>query len=353
LRVGFLCQHDLDDKTSFSGAGYFAYRSLAKLLKQTPTRVLHHGSSGIRQKISKKLGFTVPKESRFITRDLDVIIGFVSSSLIPALSEQTATAIIHVTDATPLFLREAYGWNISEETMKNETKSINAATKVVYSSKYMADRAIEEYGTSVSTKVSNINFGLNISSLPRRASSFNAWPPLRLLFVGSDWKRKGGEIAMEACEILRRRGNEVHIDLVGVVPESIERNNLTTAHGYLNKNKWLHARRLEALFRSAHLLISPTRADCTPMIVAEANAFGLPVLITDTGGVPSLMSEGKNGRMMSIDATPSEWADAIFDLTIGSTAYSALRADSFEHAQASLTWEVWARKIMQTAASLR
>ena len=105
--------------------------------------------------------------------------------------------------------------------------------------------------------------------------------------------------------------------------------------------------RLNRLFAEAHLFVLPTRADCTPMVVAEANAWGTPVLITDTGGIASLMaSEGGNGRMLAPEAGPEDWAGAIRALAADPAAYAALCRTSFDHARARLTWEAWARDLV-------
>jgi glycosyltransferase involved in cell wall biosynthesis len=115
--------------------------------------------------------------------------------------------------------------------------------------------------------------------------------------------------------------------------------------GYLDKNRPRQAARLARAFGEAHLFILPTRADCTPMVVAEANIHGTPVLITDTGGIGSLMAEGRNGRMLPMAAGPDDWAAAIHDLTADPKAHAALCRSSFAHARDRLTWEAWARDV--------
>ncbi len=84
---------------------------------------------------------------------------------------------------------------------------------------------------------------------------------------------------------------DVHLTLVGECLTLFGRAR-DRGRGYLDKSRPKHAARLRALYAAAHLFVLPTRADCTPMVLAEAGAHGTPVLVTDTGGVGSLVMEG-------------------------------------------------------------
>jgi glycosyltransferase involved in cell wall biosynthesis len=116
--------------------------------------------------------------------------------------------------------------------------------------------------------------------------------------------------------------------------------------GYLDKNRPRDAARLEALYAAAHLLILPTRADCTPMVLAEAGSFGTPGLATDTGGIGTLVSHGVNGCLLPLAAVPADWARAVISLTAEPRAYAALSRASFEFARTRLSWSAWSRELV-------
>jgi glycosyltransferase involved in cell wall biosynthesis len=141
--------------------------------------------------------------------------------------------------------------------------------------------------------VTAVVFGTNCDDLPARLPVKPAPAPLRLLWVGSQWGRKGGEIALASARMLRAAGVDVHLTLAGDVPAEIAPAPWLQVAGYLDKRRPREAARLNALYASAHLFLLPTRADCTPMVLAEAGAHGTPVLVTDTGGVGSLVAEGR------------------------------------------------------------
>jgi len=42
--------------------------------------------------------------------------------------------------------------------------------------------------------------------------------PIKFLFVGVDWKRKGGDIALETIDLLDKKGYDVHFTACGCTP---------------------------------------------------------------------------------------------------------------------------------------
>jgi glycosyltransferase involved in cell wall biosynthesis len=54
---------------------------------------------------------------------------------------------------------------------------------------------------------------------------------------------------------------------------------------------------LREYFRTAHLLVLPTREDNCPMVILEAMASGLTVAASLVGGIPDLIANGVNGLL--------------------------------------------------------
>ena len=90
-----------------------------------------------------------------------------------------------------------------------ERRALKQASLVCYSSQWAADLARTDYGTAPD-KLVVIPFGANYPCPPSRAETVRHAPALdgkcRLLFVGVEWVRKGGEIAYATMEALQRLG---------------------------------------------------------------------------------------------------------------------------------------------------
>lgn len=338
LRIGFLCPHNPFDRCAFSGTAYHMRRALTAAEGVALEVLGGHRPPGRFDRFLRR-----PRHIPIATAGLDWIVALTSTDILDRLIGRTGVPVVHVTDATPAFLREVYGYDIPPEADAAEARVVAGAARTIYSSRHMAERAVADFGPAVAGRVAYIPFGINFDRLPGTPPASPAATPLRLLYVGGDWRRKGGEIALAALDLLRARGLDVRLTCVGAVPRSVRGHPGVTAAGYLDKNRPAEAARLARLFSEAHLLVLPTRADCTPMVVAEANAHGCPVLVTDIGGTGSLMDPGQNGRTLPLSAGAADWAAAIRALTADSGAHAALRRSSFAHAHRRLTWAAWAR----------
>jgi glycosyltransferase involved in cell wall biosynthesis len=122
-------------------------------------------------------------------------------------------------------------------------------------------------------------------------------PPWRLLYVGRIEAVKGIRELLRAAGLARASGVNLELDLVGSNLEpahyrrEAERAGLKAVrfHGVISDRD-----RLRDLFNAADLFVLPTHSEGFPRVLLEAMAFGIPVLTTFVGGIPSLMDDGVN-----------------------------------------------------------
>src|SRR6266849_969607 len=88
-------------------------------------------------------------------------------------------------------------------------------------------------------------------------------------------------------------------------------------------------------------LLVPTRADCTPIVFCEANAFGLPVITTDTGGVAEVVRDGENGFLLPYSARGAAYADVIAKAYRDDQRYAELVSASRTAFENRLNWDAW------------
>lgn len=346
MKLGFLSNHNPLDKNAFSSTSHFMWRALCENQSCTVRILGNHRRP--RRFIDKLWRPSVgPGQLEPNTFEgLDAIVSLVSTDLVVKYGNRTKVPIIHCTDATPGFLQEFYGDQLPSKAFEEERLAYESAEIILFSSDFMRARAVHEFGEQFASKMASLLWGANLESFPSELPEKPPLTPLRLLFIGKDWARKGGDIVIETLKELKRRGVAAELHLVGTSAGDIGNTENVIDHGYLNKNKQKDRLALEGILNSSHFLVLPTRADCTPMVVAEANSHGIPVLISDVGGIASLMHNGRNGEMLSTEAGAGEYADRLIALSTDQAKYHALCRSSFEHFLENLTWSAWSDAVV-------
>lgn len=129
----------------------------------------------------------------------------------------------------------------------------------------------------------------------------------RLLFVGNDFIRKGGDFL---CEVIRFLQLEHEVSIISNDAKALSYKD----HGRVKVVRGLsHSDLLELIrhYQASWLFVFPTRFDYFPNVLVEAAACGLPTVARDIGAVGEAVEHEGSGLLMSYHSTPEEWAEAI------------------------------------------
>jgi glycosyltransferase involved in cell wall biosynthesis len=170
--------------------------------------------------------------------------------------------------------------------------------------------------------------------------------PCRLLFAGVEWIRKGGDTAIRIVEQLIKHNTPTEITFLGTDPakhmESVP--DFVKSAGFLSLNKPDELATMKQLYRDAHFLLQPCRAECFGHIFPEANSFALPVIASNTGGIPTAVHEGINGFCVDPEDVDA-YTGQITRLFRNPVEYRALCLNAFDDYHARLSWNAAARQV--------
>ncbi|WP_107667322.1 glycosyltransferase family 4 protein [Cyanothece sp. BG0011] len=166
-----------------------------------------------------------------------------------------------------------------------------------------------------------------------------------LLFIGRNWERKGGKLAFETLTSLLEMGVDAELLVIGCSPPPDYKHQRLRVIPYLDKNIPEQREKFNHLLLKSHFLIFPTRADCSPIVICEANAYGIPVMTTDVGGIPTIIKEGKNGFMLSLSASGQDYAELIKANFSDTNQYQNLVKSSRGEYDTRLNWQTWAERL--------
>lgn len=231
--------------------------------------------------------------------------------------------------------------------------ALKKVSAVIYSSAWGARSAIQDYGADPA-KVHVVPFGANLDEIPPREVVLAKKPSsrCRLLFLGVEWERKGGDIAFETLLKLEELGIAAELTVCGCTPPKAFSHERLKCIPFLNKDDEKQRKELEHLFLESDFLLLPTRADAFGLVFCEANAFGLPVITTSTGGVPEVVRNGENGFLLPYEASGSEYAEVIARLYRDNEGYADLVRGSRAAFEKRLNWDNWGFCVKQIFTDL-
>ncbi len=200
-----------------------------------------------------------------------------------------------------------------------EGSVLRGAARVLMPSRWACEDAMVRYGLDADHVV-QLPFGANISDPGPVEHRLDGC--LRILTVGVKWHRKGMDRAVRAVDALVASGYTVHLDVVGLTPPSHAwLRPYVTYHGFLSKEDQRSSLLLDRLYRDAHLFLLASRHDPFPMVLAEAAAYGLPVVATNVSGVSDRV---RKGGLLVDEPADAESLAACIELVTERGRYAAL-----------------------------
>ncbi len=166
---------------------------------------------------------------------------------------------------------------------------------------------------------------------------------LRALAVGRLVEKKGFDVFVEACSILKQRGVDFEAIIVGekgehsqIVNQKIAENNLGES---IKLTGGMSQTKLFQQFRQATMFCLPCRIlengdrDGIPNVMMEAMSCELPVVTTNISGIPEIIRNGENGIMVNpedahafADAMQKIHEDKLFAKRLSAAAKETVKA---------------------------
>ena len=287
MKLAYVTVYDSSDMNSWSGLGYYIHRTLCasniqvekidnlieswRILSKTKQSLYSHlWSKNYRSdrdpRVLKSFAHQVKKALEHI--ECDVVF---SPGTIPIAYLETDKPIVFWADAAFAGMVDFYPnfTNLCDETIRRgnemEQSALSRCRLAIYSSEWAANTAMQNYHVDPA-KVKVVPFGANIESHRQqtdiaRIAASKTFDVCKLLFVGVDWIRKGGDIALSVCQMLNQQGikTELHVvgcEIVAGLPQYVMQ------YGFVSKTTEQGRKLLNELFTQSHFFVLPARAEC-------------------------------------------------------------------------------------------
>ena len=370
MRIAFVTTYDAKDIGNWSGTAYYMSKALIdagieieyigglqeisgknlifRLRNLLYTRILKKGRGDYKSQYEpQNLKFIAGQvQKRLKEMDIDIVF---SPGAIPIAYLVTKKPIVLWSDATFAVMKDYYTsfTGLNKRTVKNchsyEKNVLKRASLAIFSSDWAANSSIKDYGADPA-KVQVIPYGANIECNRSvndivEINSKKSREICKLLFIGQDWERKGGETAVKIAIELTNQNIKTELTIVGCTPpENLFLPDYIHVLGFIKKSDKNGERIIDELYSDNHFFILPTIAECTPIVFSEANSFGLPVITTTTGGISSIIRNDINGRMFDVEIDVPSCAAYLGGVFKNFDQYNKFSLLSFNEYMTKLNW---------------
>jgi glycosyltransferase involved in cell wall biosynthesis len=273
-----------------------------------------------------------------------------ATSSIPLSVVETSLPLIHVTDQVFCDFVDTYIDNPSLRFRRTgnaqEAVALAAATRVSYPSQWAAESAVRHYGQDPG-KIFVIPWGGN---LPREIGDDEVAAGVKsrrldechLVFLGRDWRRKGGDILVGTVAELNRLGLRTRATIIGCNPPGLSKE-FFTVHPFLDKSDERQFAKFAASMLSATFMFLPSRAEAYGQVFCEAAAFGVPAIGSAVGGIP--VRDGETGYLPAAETSPAHHAKVIIETLADPAKYFGMAEAARSDYRQRLNWNRFGEQV--------
>lgn len=161
----------------------------------------------------------------------------------------------------------------------------------------------------------------------------------QILFNGSDFERKGGDLLLAAFKQVKQSIPDAKLVIIG-------KNLSLNQDGIENPGHIATASQMRDLFLKTDLVVAPAYCEPFGHFLVEAMNYGVPCIVSDTGGMPEIVDNEVNGVVVH-EPTPQILADRIITLLTNPALLNQMSGQARDKIKNKLNWDKIAAKIIQ------
>lgn len=352
MKVAFVTPWIVNDSDSWSGVLHLMHRSLAEREEVVVIETDHVTAAPFDRGIMATVGristkpylsglalATSQKKGNYATKAAarlraDVILAVAASQDI-AFARFKAP-VVQVSDATYTAMQGYYPLFSSQHPFSKwqglaVSKLANRKTASYSVSSEWAKESLKEDYQVGNQRCKVVPFGPAIRSpeMVVRRSHYG----LRVLVVASDWKRKGGDKALEVLRRVRAEFPATSLTVVGNAPPLPE---------WVSPLGKVKREAMPAIYAEHDVLLELAEANAGGVSLTDAHAFALPVVATHTGGVGSIVADGQTGILVDLGPEMIEHAVNALKCLHRNDFRNAMGRKAYQRHMELLNWDRWA-----------
>lgn len=187
------------------------------------------------------------------------------------------------------------------------------------------------------------------SADPDRTEQFHSHSnnePFSFLFVGRGFRKKGLDVLLAACKILRERKRNFVLNIAGLKLKPIDKIRLDVLGLSGTVNYLGFCRDMNAVYARSEVLILPSRLEPFGMAPIQAMQHGLVPIVSKLAGVAEVLTDGHDALLLNENLSACELANLMEQLIDQPLLLGKLKANAARTA-AEVSWENTVRETVK------
>jgi alpha-maltose-1-phosphate synthase len=227
-----------------------------------------------------------------------------------------------------------------ERALRYERAVYEGMDLIFTMSAYLRASFIEDFSVDPGRVVA-VGAGINLDSIPDESASKQ-----KILFVGADFSRKGGDLLLQAFRIVRSKYSDAELIVIGpralAIPTELSAG--IRYLGFLSRRDPSQRKQFESAMAEASIFVMPSLYEPFGIAPLEAMANQIPALLSDAWAFPEMVQPGVNGDLVTVGSVP-DLADKICAMLEDPERLRAMGMEARRTVLATYTWDAVARRL--------
>ncbi|HBK07689.1 MAG TPA: hypothetical protein DDZ81_17860 [Acetobacteraceae bacterium] len=229
----------------------------------------------------------------------------------------------------------------SKTYLRCESALFRQADGIATTGSFVERTLVEHYGCDQS-RVRTVHIGANVDIVPSK-TTVGRYATNHILFVGVEWKRKGGPALVEAFIEVARKFPDARLTIVGCSPD--------VSHPQIAVVGQVPRDLVAPYFEAASVFCLPSIIEPLGIAVIEASLFRLPVIATQIRGFLETVTDGETGILIPPNDTAA-LAAAMRHLFLNPSLGQQMGLAGFERNRTRFDWNQVGKQLHEMACGV-
>ena len=222
-----------------------------------------------------------------------------------------------------------------ETKYDDQRRMLKESTEIIVISSYAADSIARDYKYP-RHKITAIGAGPAISFDEIPITNPTRYKSCRILFVGRDWKRKGGDMLIEAFREVKKEIRHATLTIVGPQNAPVQGEGIIFVKP-IDRATRFGRHQLRKLYATSSIFCMPSSCETWGLAYVEAAQAGLPIVGFHEWALPDIVIDRLTGRLTR-DRSAQGLAKALIDTLRSPILMANQGRNAQQHVRDVLDW---------------